>query len=86
MRILFDQPTGEALNSSDLRHKLESHTHESTDQQHPKKFVRLEIRVEALQRLINQKKLTADEVRCLNKRTKRVFRQALLDSLMRPDV
>ena len=44
-------------------------------------FVQLEIQVGALRRLITRHSLAIKEVHCSNDQSKRIIRQALLDSL-----
>lgn len=45
-------------------------------------FVQLEIPIVALQRLIGENSLLVEELHCLNKKSQKIIRRALLDSLV----
>ena len=45
-------------------------------------FVSLEIKVSALQRLIMEHRLVAEELHCMNRQSKDIVRKAILDTLI----
>lgn len=64
----------------------ERDTHKSDTRELNKRavFVPLEIRVSALERLIRENYLVAEELHCRDKSSKDVVRKAILDALFKP--
>ncbi|MBV1885416.1 MAG: hypothetical protein KUG66_04065 [Gammaproteobacteria bacterium] len=75
----FEANTGPAPASEKVMQKAFSH--DSIPSNHST-FVQLEIQVEAFQRLITDHTLIAEDLHCLNYRSQRVFKRALLRSLI----
>lgn len=87
MRALFDQSVGGALSNSVFHRAVKNGKYDLPDQQCAQSltpFVQLEIEVAALQRLLSQRKLMIEEIHCLNRNSKNVVSQALLESICGP--
>jgi hypothetical protein len=76
MRTLLVQSGAEILGSSCLPGAVPHHVQDKAS------FVQLEIQVDALQRLLTERKLVIEEMHCLNKKSKNVIRKILLNNLV----
>jgi len=87
MRNLFGQSTGDGLIYLDFPNAGGTVERKSSGRHDPRpsgSFVKLEIHVEALHRLIVQHRLHIEEIHCLGLQSKNVIRAALIDSLVTP--